>query len=72
MNNQHQSNNLDFDNHGNSQTLNNILDDIKERNQFKGHQDWFWSVSFSPHGKTIATASFHKTVRLWPVRNLDR
>ncbi|WP_266886830.1 hypothetical protein [Trichormus azollae] len=41
MNNQHQSNNLDFDNQGSSQRLNNILDDIKERNQFKGHQDWF-------------------------------
>ncbi|MEO3707428.1 WD40 repeat domain-containing protein [Trichormus azollae] len=72
MNNQHQSNNLDFDNRGNSQTLNNILNDIKERKQFKGHQDCFWSKSFSPDGKTIASASDNNTARFWPVRNLDR
>jgi hypothetical protein len=53
MNNEHQSNNLHFDNQGNSQRLNNILNDIKEPNQFKGHQDWFWSASFSPDGTTI-------------------
>ena len=45
--------------------LNNILDNIKERIQFKGHQDTVNSVSFSPDGKTIATASWDNTARLW-------
>ena len=45
--------------------LNNILDNIKERIQFKGHQGDVRSVSFSPDGKTIATASDDNTARLW-------
>ncbi|OUL24704.1 hypothetical protein BV378_17650, partial [Nostoc sp. RF31YmG] len=40
--------------------------------EFKGHQDSVLSVSFSPDGKTIATASLDKTARLWPVENLDK
>ncbi|MGB3420724.1 MAG: WD40 repeat domain-containing protein [Dolichospermum sp.] len=40
--------------------------------EFQGHQGPVWSVSFSPDGKTIATASSDNTARLWPVRNLDR
>ncbi|MEH2026364.1 WD40 repeat domain-containing protein, partial [Nostoc sp.] len=40
--------------------------------EFKGHQGIVSSVSFSPDGKTIATASSDKTARLWPVENLDQ
>jgi hypothetical protein len=73
MNNQHQWNNLDFDNQGNCQTLNNILDDIKERNQFKGHQDTVNSASFSPDGKLSLPHPMTKQRGcVWSVRNLDR
>ncbi|MDD1463690.1 hypothetical protein MEO39_27335, partial [Dolichospermum sp. ST_sed2] len=45
--------------------LNNILDNISNRNIFKWHQGTVNSVSFSPDGKTIATASSDNTARLW-------
>ncbi|MEH1986904.1 nSTAND1 domain-containing NTPase [Nostoc sp.] len=45
--------------------LDTILNKIKERNQFQGHQGEINSVSFSPDGKTIATASSDNTARLW-------
>ena len=45
--------------------LNQILDNIREQNRFKGHQDSVSSVSFSPDGKYIATASFDTKARLW-------
>ncbi|MEH1961771.1 MAG: hypothetical protein V7L05_18190, partial [Nostoc sp.] len=45
--------------------LDSILNKIKERNQFQRHQSSVLSVSFSPDGKTIATASDDNTARLW-------
>ena len=45
--------------------LQQILDQIQEQNQFSGHQGWVLSVSFSPDGKYIATASSDRTAKLW-------
>ncbi|GAB1543328.1 hypothetical protein NUACC21_60020 [Scytonema sp. NUACC21] len=48
--------------------LQSILFNIREQNQFEGHELWVWSVSFSPDGKTLASASDDNTIKLW---NLD-
>ncbi|MDY6806672.1 MAG: AAA-like domain-containing protein [Cyanobacteriota bacterium] len=45
-------------------TLQQILTKIKERNTYP-HDDSVNSVSFSPEGKMLATASSDKTARLW-------
>ncbi|AFY77683.1 WD40 repeat-containing protein [Pleurocapsa sp. PCC 7327] len=45
--------------------LQQILDTIQEKNQLEGHQETVNSISFSPDGKWIATASRDATARLW-------
>ena len=40
---------------------------VSERNSLAGHQDAVNSVSFSPDGKTIASVSWDKTIKLWTV-----
>ncbi|MET8685193.1 hypothetical protein ABZV77_13340 [Streptomyces sp. NPDC004732] len=38
-------------------------------NQFTGHTDTVESTAFAPDGKTLATASFDHSVKLWDVRS---
>ena len=38
---------------------------VREQNRLQGHQDAIQSVSFSPDGQMLATASYDNTVKLW-------
>jgi WD40 repeat protein len=42
-----------------------IASRVSERNRLEGHNDSVNSVSFSPNGKTLATGSVDKTIKLW-------
>jgi WD40 repeat protein len=48
--------------------LQGIIAKIRERRVFVGYNHSLTSVSFSPTGEAIATASFDKTAKLWDLR----
>ena len=38
---------------------------VRERNRLEGHTDWVSSVSWSPDGKVLASASKDNSIKLW-------
>ncbi|MGE5655450.1 MAG: AAA-like domain-containing protein [Actinomycetota bacterium] len=51
--------------------LQSILARIRERRQLQGHSGWVTSVSFSPDGQRLATASADRTAKLWDLQGQE-
>jgi WD40 repeat protein len=51
--------------------LQDILDNIRERNLLEGHQETVNGISISPDGKRIATASRDDTAKLWDLQGRE-
>lgn len=49
------------------EVLSNAVYSVRESDRLEGHQDFVMQVRFSSDGKTIATASFDKTAKIWSV-----
>ncbi len=45
--------------------LRQVLYSIHECNRLQGHQDWVTSISFSPNGDRLASASADGSIKLW-------
>jgi WD40 repeat protein len=45
--------------------------EISKDRQFKGHSDGINSISFSPYGNTIASASEDGTIKLWDINGTE-
>ncbi|MEP6490185.1 AAA-like domain-containing protein [Microcoleus vaginatus GB2-A3] len=49
--------------------LQQAVSEVKERNSLEGHSNSVRSVVFSPDGKTLASASFDNTIKLWDLQS---